>query len=169
MKRNTSLFLTASVALLCSACVTGPHNDDWVDPYAVDFAGYAEHAGDSVDIQAYDKHTNTWVTVRTVTASSSPTNYGGETLYGWTAQNTNTWVSSACIWGDGAWSNCPIPAGSAYATFRVRESGGRIYTTFEDDGIGCVVDKVNSGDSWLGAGAACASPESPVLTLRWLT
>ncbi|MCR9160658.1 MAG: hypothetical protein ACE37F_20905 [Nannocystaceae bacterium] len=169
MKRNTSLFFIASVALLASACVVGPHNDDWVDPWAVDFSGYAEDAGDSVQIQAYDKHTNTWVTVRTVTASSTATNYGGETLYRWTASNTNTWVSGSCIWGDGAWANCPIPAGSAYATFRVRESGGRIYTTFDDGGVNCVIDEVSAGENWLAAGAACASPESPVLTLRWLT
>jgi len=169
IQRNTPVLFSAFVAFLCSACVTGPYNDQWVDPDEVDFAGYAEGAGDTVDIQAFDKHTSEWVTIRTVTASTTPTNYGGETLYSWSASNTDTGVSGYCIWGDGAWSNCPIPAGSAYATFRVRESGGRIYTTFDDGGVSCVIDEVTDGENWFTAGSVCSSSESPVLSLRWLT
>ncbi len=170
--KNSRSFLGATLLLgaaLLSSCVTGPNNNDWVDPSAVDFTGYAQNPGATIEIQALDKITSVWITVSTTTARTSPTNYGGETLYYWSDLDTDTLVSGQCIWGDGSHPNCSIPAGSASATFRVREVGGNTMVTFEDDGVACVVNEVDSGSSWFAAGNTCKSGASPNLTLRWLT
>ncbi|MGH1344697.1 MAG: hypothetical protein ACRBN8_24270 [Nannocystales bacterium] len=162
---NTGLLTVAALAL--AACVTTPYNDEWVDPNDVDFAGYAEEPGGTVEIQGRNTQTNAWVTITSVTASTTPFNYGGETLYSWSAPNVDTLFSGQCFWGTGA--SCTISAGSASAEFRVREVGGRVYTTFEDGGTVCVVNQVSAGTNWFTAAVNCASSETPVLTLRVLT
>lgn len=160
-----ALLLVAAAGL--SACVTAPYNDEWVDPNAVDFGGYAEGSGATVQIQGRNTQTGAWVTITSVTASTTPFNYGGETLYQWNAPNVDTLFPAQCFWGTG--SNCSISPGAAGASFRVREVGGRTFTTFDDGGTACVIDEVTGGTNWFTAGAICASSENPILSLRWLT
>ena len=148
-----------------SACVTAPYNDELVDRGAVDFGGYARNASAVIVIQAKDKQTNGWVTIDVATAASVGTNYGGETLYGWSALDTDTTTTGGCIWGDPASPGCSIGAGGQ-GTFRVLEQGHGQLTTFEDGGVECVVAQVESGTNWFTAGVNCSSAESPDLTLH---
>lgn len=158
----------ALAAAALSACVTSPSNDEWVDPNAVDFYGYAEHGGATVDVLALDTQTNQWVPVGSAVASTIGTNYGGETLYAWNALNVDTIsLPGQCYWGVGA--ACSIPAGSASAKFRVREQGGRTFVTFDDGGVECVIDQVESGVNWFTAATSCASDDLPTMTLFALT
>lgn len=162
---STALLTTIAAGL--AACVTAPYNDQWVDPFAVNFNGYAENPGATVEIEAFDTQTNTWVTIQSSTATSTPTNYGGETLYQWSETGVDTSPSGQCIWGAGP--SCVIPTGSASAKFRVHEVGGRRYTTFDEGGTTCVINQVAAGTNWFTAGVNCASPETAVLTLRAFT
>lgn len=162
---STALLTTIAAGL--AACVTAPYNDQWVDPFSVNFSGYAENPGATVEIEAFDTQTNTWVTIESSTASSFPTNYGGETLYQWSETGVDTSPSGQCIWGTGA--ACVISTGTASAKFRVHEVGGRRYTTFDQGGTTCVINQVAAGTNWFTAGVNCASPETAVLTLRAFT
>lgn len=159
--------LLAVVAAALSACVTTPYNDEWVDPNDIDFQGYAENPGSTVEIQARNTQTNAWVTITSATASTTPFNYGGETLYQWSALNVDTLFPSQCFWGTGA--SCNIPPGTSSAEFRVREAGGRIFTTFDEGGTVCVINQVTAGTNWFAAAVNCASSDTPVMTLRILT
>jgi len=164
---GSALLLVAAAGL--SACVTAPYNDQWVDPDAVDFSGYAEEPGATVEIQARNTQTGAWVTITsaTTTASTTAFNYGGETLYPWTSPDIDTLFPAQCFWGTGP--SCSISAGSAGATFRVREVGGRTFTTFDEGGTTCVINQVTAGTNWFAAAVNCASSETPILSLRWLT
>ncbi len=164
-----SSLLVTTVALALPACVTNPYNDQWVLPQDVDFQGYAQNPGATVEIQAFDRWTNTWMTIDTATATTTPTTYGGETLYAWNLYAVDTTDTGFCVWGDPAFATCPVPAGSSAAEFRVREVGGRTLTTFEDGGAACVIDSVTAGANWFSAAISCASGDTPIITLRWLT
>ncbi|MBV1859966.1 MAG: hypothetical protein KUG77_16255 [Nannocystaceae bacterium] len=162
---NTALLVLAASAV--TACVTAPHNDQWVDPDDVDFHGYAETPGATVEIRGLDSQTNDWVTVRSVPVSSTPFNYGGETLYQWSAPHTDTTAVSDCVWGVGP--SCTVPAGLAVAKFQVREVEGQTLITFDEGGVDCVIDAVSAGTNWFTAATSCASSEFPTLTLKALT
>lgn len=167
-KSVLSAVLLVGAAAALSACVTTPYNDEWVDASAVDFSGYAQDPGATIEISGFDKQTNTWVVLdETITASSTPTNYGGETLYRWTASDLNTIATGDCFWGEGA--ACYVPAGSANARFRVKEVGGRTLVTFDQGGTSCVLDEVSAGAGWFAAGLNCASDSTPAITLWTLT
>lgn len=166
--RSTKLARAAAITsiLALGACVTAPHNDQWVDPADVDFAGYAEYAGADIEVQALDKQTGEWVTIDTSSAGTFPIPYGGEELYRWFATGTDTTSSGHCVWGDPAQASCPISPGAAEAQFRVQEVDNYLLTTFEAGGVDCVTDMVIDGLSWTAAGYTCKSPETPVLTLH---
>ena len=71
--RSTKLARAAAITSISAlgACVTAPHNDQWVDPADVDFAGYAEYAGADIEVQALDKQTGEWVAIDTSSAADS--------------------------------------------------------------------------------------------------
>ena len=166
--------LLAALAIVFStlgACVYAPSNGDWVNPSAIDFGGYAQHPGATIQVQAYDQSTSVWRIVTTAVSSTSVTRFGGDELYSWSIDDFNfTAVPNwECYWGYNGY--CAIPASRALAKLRFKEVGSDLgyLVTFEADGIQCVVDRVAAGQSWLVAGYNCRSPVSPVLTLFWLT
>ncbi len=172
-QRRIAKGLCLSLALVASACVQAPENDQWVTPWEVDFVGYAENQGALIEVQALDKHTGGWVTIATTNASDSPSSFdsGVTQMFRWSVVDLDTTAPPQCIWGDGAWVNCPISAGSAQAQFRVREVGSSTgtLTTFDAGGISCVVNELVAGTDWVTAGFSCRSTDTPIITLNWLT
>lgn len=167
------LCATALVGVaLAEACVVAPYNGQIVAPWDVDFAGYAQNPGATLEIQGKDSRTGAWITIATAESGTSPASIdGGETeLYYWRRPDVDTSDTAArCFWGEG--SNCSVPPGSASAEFRVVEQGSNLSAliTFDHDGVSCVSDGVTGGKTWLTAGWDCRSDEWPVLRLVWIT
>lgn len=145
----------AGLSMWSSGCVYTPNSGDVICPNtAFTVAGFAEHAGATVHVEAL--HDNgTWNTVGTATASTSPFNYGGNTAYAF---------STSVTLGLAYYSNFTP---DAFASLRVREEGGTLafLISFDGDGVSCVFDGVNDGDSWFAAGVNCAGENSPNVVL----
>ena len=173
--RQTKRGITAvAIALAATAagCVHSPENGDWVDPFDLSFSGYAQHPSATIEIEAFDQHARTWRRIATATSSATATTFGEDRMFAWSLRDFDfsTVASWECYWGYGG--HCSIPAGSASTQIRFREVGSDLpfLVTFDEGGVTCVVRKVTrEGQRWRNAGAACASSNSGVLTLRWLT
>jgi hypothetical protein len=155
------LAMLASV-MLAPACVTEPYDGEYVATN-IDFSGYAPNSGDEVDIMALNKATGAWDVLKTTTASTTPTTIGSDTLYAFgTTLNLGSVPGWRCYWH----SLCNFPAPGTYnSQFKVR-SGGVYLTSFEEDGVSCVLDEMSSGGTWMASGYTCRSPNSPVLNLK---
>ncbi|MFO7566911.1 MAG: hypothetical protein R6X02_29980 [Enhygromyxa sp.] len=177
-RRSAGLRLAALIVLLAGAllnaqgCQSNYENYDWVDWRELNFGGYAENPSATIQIQAFDQSTSTWRVVAVATASGTPTTFGGQTLYFWSRSNFDftTVPNWSCYWSYNGW--CSIPAGYAAAQFRFKEVGSQLdyMSTYDQGGVACVTKKVlYENADWFSAGLQCASPDSPVLTLRVLT
>ncbi|NJK33192.1 MAG: hypothetical protein HC927_12745 [Deltaproteobacteria bacterium] len=167
--------MISAAALLCTqSCAISPHNGELVDWTSLDFSGYALQSSATIEVQAYDYSTETWRVVTTATANAEPTPYAAEELYRWALMDFDftTVPDAVCYWDhtyDGG--PCTFPAGQAEARLRFKEvdSPAPYLTTFEEDGIECVLEAVGSGEDWFTAGNMCRSPDSPVVTVRMLS
>ena len=127
----------------------------------------------TVEVQAWHKVRESWVTVASTTSSRTESNINGDVLYAWSTSVRFVDVADhECYWGfdiDGVYY-CSIPASLATARTRVIQRSDRedrlITFDLDDD---CLVDKWNAGVGGHQTGVDCASPESPVITLRMLT
>ena len=159
-----------------AACVVTPYNHEYTSPFdPISFEGFAQEPGAELQVQAFNKLSETWLTIATATASTTPTTITGESLYGWqTSVRFEDLPDWECFWGHDSPSipslACSIPPGSANARVRVWEDSGHYLVTFDEDGIDCVMDKmVTEGHTWMQAGWECRSGDSPVISLFWLT
>lgn len=171
LKRWAGALALAGAALTSEACVYGPENGDWIDPGTpVVFEGYAENGGKTIRIQAKNQQTGAWVQIGTAVSSTSGTTWYGDTLYYWTTSiefdDLPNWT---CYFGIPG--SCSIPAGSAAVQLRFSEDDSQLgyMYTFDDGGVACVATEAAASGSWLAGGQACASDDSPILTLRVLT
>lgn len=155
------------VFLLAAACMTSPLNDS--GPPAPDqpvaFSGFAYRPGATVDIKVLNHATGVHEVIATTTAATAPTTLSGTSLYYWTA-NAAPYdpgnPATACRFTP----ECTmIGVGDVYV--KAHERGTGDLTTFDDGGIECVTKHLNDGQSWLNAGAACQSPDSPNVRLRY--
>jgi hypothetical protein len=154
--------------LLNVSCMFAPYDGQTVSPFeAINVDGFAQRPGAMVQIQAFNKRTLTWNTILTLTSATAPTTISGDTLYRFQGPLLFSSVSSwQCYWGN---TSCSIPPGSASAKIRAQEVGGGQLTTFDVNGVSCVISKLNAGQGWLAAGFECRDPQSPVVTLSWIT
>lgn len=171
--RVPQLCLVASLGVGASACVVAPTDWDRIQPSEpIAMTGYASLAGTAVRVQAKNQRTGAWDVVATYTASSTPTTINGDTLYGWSGSLTFTQVNNAdpwrCYFAIPGSNPCQVPLPAADAQLRVLQGDGSALTTFDEDGLDCVIDKVGQGEGWLAAGYACRDANSPVINLRWV-
>lgn len=159
-------------AVVAQGCVVEPLNWDEVDARAVDFSGYAQRPGATIQVQAFDPELDDWVTLATtVSRTGYETLDGGKTkLYYWSIDDVDTYDRTRCVWGELSGSTCWYIGDKIRARFRVVEVGSTLeaMTTYEQDGILCVMREVNADNkSWLDAGYMCKSDIEPVLVLQW--
>jgi len=153
LQRRTSAI--GGLLSLSVGCVYTPNSGDVICPGSTfNLAGFAEHAGATLQIQAL--HDNgTWVTVAIAVASTSPFTYAGNTAYTFSTDVTLGLEYYSSFTPD------------AFASLRVREVGGSLgyLVSFDGDGVSCVFDRVGDGDTWFAAGFNCAGDNSPNIVL----
>jgi len=168
----SKLFAICVASVFLSACTISPENEEWVALNDLNFSGYAENPGATIEVQAYDQSRNIWTTVRTTTANDSATTFGGESVYSWKIENFDftTIDNWDCYWGFRGY--CSISPGAAIAKFRFRELGSSIaylMTYDKDDVANCLLPRVIDGENLFAAGLECRSSTYPVVTLKILT
>ncbi len=166
------LLILCFCCALLGSCVSSPEHGEWVNFADLDLTGYAENAGATIEVQAYDRDRNVWTTIVSTAASRTETNFGGETVYAWSITSFDFSANPrfGCYLGDRGY--CDVPAGFASVKLKFREIGGSLTNliTYDEDGfVGCVVSRVFDGANLFVAGQECRSDESPVLTLKMLT
>jgi hypothetical protein len=167
----TALFLLQT-GMLMSSCVTSPYNGEPVGApgHPIDVQGFALTPNEPLEIQAYDKSDGDWVTVGTTTSSETVT---------WTITNVEIYAFNKTITLDytlRAMDNCFYAFKSNFGCYQygypqlrvLQPDGNYTYTTFEKDGIDCVMDELGDGKTLPTAVHDCASPDTPVLTLPWV-
>ena len=161
--RNAIITLCA----LLGACTTSPTSGQKVRPdlYPVEFSGFAESPGATVEILARNNRTGDYDLVGGTTASAVGFPYGGETIYGWDTQinfwnlpNKRDYWSASC---DGCVGE------SAYIRVIEQEATLPFMATFHKDGVSCVVNFVDGGQSLPTAGANCMSAGYPDIRLSF--
>ena len=141
---------------ILSACTYAPENASTHQgnsgAISVTVSGAYTKPNIPIQVQGYNMSTGNWVNLGNAVSSSSPTidNDKG-TLYTWTVSVT---PSSAL------WPNDGLVQLRAKAT-----DGGKNYFPVTFDDFSCVVDELNDGKNYTEAGAACASYNTPNLTL----
>jgi hypothetical protein len=166
MKRfNKAIYLTAALMTLALAsCVYSPYDGQSVTTHnPLSFKGFASQPDSQVKIFAFNKSTSHWDLMGSTLSSSSPVNYGGDTLYHWsTSVDMGALSNWKCYWV----GTCRFPHEGTYkAEFKVQQEGGQYLTSFEKDGVSCVMDKVGDGKGWLESGFECKSGNSPIINL----
>ena len=158
--------------LLVTACVVSPYNDQFggAPGEPIDFSGFAITPDEPLEIQALDKSDNEWVTVETTQSASDYTYViQGWELYPFAATVTLNYTSFGtdnCFYGYSPVAGC---IAEGLPKLRVYQPHyGATYTTFEQDGISCMVSELQGGNDLLSALSECESPDSPVITMQWL-
>ena len=163
MSRWTITWITLGLLTFGAGCVTSPTDGSSYLPWQpLSLSGYARGSGEGIQVQAMDYCAGSWRPIATFTASTAPTTFGGDTLYAWSGSVTFTWIPQwDCLWqGTGGFFK--------YAELRVREVGtGNVLTTFDSQGVSCVVDLMSQGTGWLNAGYQCRGASSPLIHLSW--
>jgi hypothetical protein len=166
MRRIILALAVVALATPSVSCVTSPYNGERVvDSEApMLFAGYAQSPGIGLSVQGYFVDGG-WQHLASATSSTTPTTLGGDTLYEWETSVSFLGEGSRCPFQ----YNCFLCPGS-FGYFRViehRSDGDALLTTFEDDGVRCVANKIfGEGLGWLISGYECQSAHSPILRLE---
>lgn len=143
-KRIGLLSVLASLAL-ASGCVTTEPGSVSSPTAPQTFSGFASNPGATVELYAFSKQTNAWEPAAdtTTTASTTPTNFGGRTVYAWNLQSTV--LETPTDW-------CRISTGCSQNSnggirLQFREVGGQWspLLTFDNGGVGCTITAVNNG------------------------
>lgn len=143
--------LAATLAVL-GGCVTTETVQNLHAPQQ--FTGFASAPGATVELYAFDHSANAWESqpMATVTASSSPLNYGGRTIYPWT-------TSATIIDGPSDWCRVSPSCSPGHGTVRLqfREPGGQLgnLLTFDPGGVSCTMDAVSAGQDLFVAAWNC--------------
>jgi hypothetical protein len=167
---RTTLTTMVAAAASLSACATSPSNNTVVlSSHDVDFDGYAEQPNATIEIYAHNWQTGQFDRVATAQSESSPSEFARETAYHWSLSDLN--LDANVPNPDDYWqfTGCVFTSTWYEVQFKAKEVGSRqdYLVTFESDGRSCVLDRVNRlGESWFVAGQACASPSSPVVSLK---
>ncbi len=151
-----SLALVVGLASLAttSGCVTTESGN--LLGTVQDFSGYASKPGATVQLYAFDLQANDWEAVpdTTVTASTTPTNFGGRTIYAWNMNDVNLLETPA--------DRCrmdPACSASGDSSIRLqfREVDGDFspLLTFDEGGVSCTLDGVLDGEDLFAAAWQC--------------
>ena len=133
-----------------------------------DFGGFASKPGATVQLYVFDRQSNNWEAApdTTVTARTTPTNYGGRTIYSWTMDDVNLLETAADECRISPFCN-PAP-GDSSIRIQFREVGGDFspLLTFDDGGVSCTVDAVSAGADLFGAAWNCKGVIFDELSVR---
>jgi hypothetical protein len=154
--------LALATALFATACIETPNGSTFTGSNvgrSLNLTGWVFSNTDTITIQVLadanadpDASGATWVDLTTISPSSNPINWGGDTLYYW---NTNvTPVPSAAL--AARW-----PAGGL-VRLRARNADGYALQTFDDDG--CYFEGIGDGHNAGQIYSDCKSHDTPVLT-----
>lgn len=153
-KIRSGLLATLACLLLAGGCVvTEPAG---VSPFNSEtFTGFASQPGATVQLYAFSKQTNAWELAADTTtlSSTTPTTYGGRTVYSWTMQSTLLDVATDWCRVD---SSCST-GGEGDLRIQFREVGGEFspLLTFDDGGFACTTTAVNNGGDLFASAWNC--------------
>lgn len=151
------LVLTAALTSLAatSGCVTT--EEGGLEGPVQDFGGFASKPGATVQLYAFDRQADSWEAVPDtfVTASTTPTNYGGRTIYSWDMNDVDLLETAAddCRLSP----TCTPAAGDSSIRVQFREVGGdwSPLLTFDHGGVSCTISAVSGGADLFGAAWNC--------------
>lgn len=168
MKRLSILVPVIAIAgaLALSACVTKPY-DEYIgglslgEPYYIgtpsDFEGWASKGNATIILEMQHRHTGQWREVARTRSNGQGFQFGGEGLHFWRiTTDFNNVYQVGCYVGD----SCDGIRG--WATFRVREPGGKTSTlvTHRRNGVDCTIAAVQDGQSLADAYLGCNPPDA---------
>lgn len=143
--------------MMASACVTSHENNDTIDADGtVRLEGFASAPGAQIVVHKLDPADDTWKTGEITYSALAAQPYGGRDLFGW--QVSVTLVDAI--------EQIDLVNAAGEAKLKVVEDDWLDLTTFDDGGVLCTIQKVETGLDLFVAGDLCKSPVSPVLTLR---
>lgn len=144
-KKRIGLLSALASLILASGCVTTEPAGVTNPAVSQTFTGYASNPGATVELYAFSKQANAWEPTpdTTTTASSTPTNYGGRTVYSWS-------MPSTLLENPTDWCRVELGCsqnGSGGMRIQFREVGGDFspLLTFDNGGVGCTITAVNNG------------------------
>lgn len=143
-----SISLAAAATSSFGACVVSPLHDELhsaaTDPISI--STYATAAGAEITIECgKPSHNTAWVHVGTLTASTSATTIGGESVY---AARGDITLPVSC-WDTG-W------AGATYTTYMQFKQNDDAMFVYDEAGFNCLIDGISVGDGAITTGYECA-------------